>query len=805
MSDYRRTLNHTGKIWRRVLPAKFLLALTAALLLVLGTAAAVSAGTDTNYSGVNPDVSKKARAKYTKLKGKGRDDVTIMIYMIGTDLESQNGMATSDLNEMLYSGLSNNRVNLLVQTGGCKRWRNSVISAGKTQRWSLTGSGLELQDTMKAQTMTSPSVLADFIRFCADEAPADRYILIFWDHGGGSVSGYGYDETYPNDSMDIGEISQALKAGGVSFDFVGFDACLMSTLETAIAVEPYADYMIASEESEPGTGWYYTNWLKLLDDNSSTNTLNLARQIIDDFVAASAKISPRSQTTLSIVDLAELKGTVLRELGDFGSELLTQLEGKQYQNVAVARNGTREFAQSQRLDQADLVDFCNRLGTKEAKELSAAIQNAVKYNRVNQITNAYGLSIYFPNSSLKSINSMLRLYEDIGMDESWSDSVRAYATLESSGQVASSAGSAYGGSGSLLDLLLGGGGSTAQTYAGSGAGYGGLDLSSLFGGNTYSSYGDMGVEDIYSLLAGGSSGYGSGNAYAQSSSGSYDQLLSQLLGGYTTTGGTNYGGLDISSLLGGYTGGGFDSYGGSSYSSYGSDNSSIAGSLLSLAADMLLRTPPISAETLALTEKDGQQVLVLAEDTWEKVVAADLNVFLDDGGGYLDLGLDNVAEYNDDGDLIDSWDGTWITLQGQPAAVYPISDEDDDEDGLYVTRKFIPALLNGKRVNLIVEFNEETGEDSVLGAQSVTETGVVGKGYTEMNGGDEIVLVCDYYNYQGEFTAQYTLGDPITVPEDCVLTLANMEITGGEGSRFLYTYRLTDIYQAHSWLPMTEA
>ena len=117
---------------------------------------------------------------------------------------------------------------------------------------------------MKGQSMTDPNTLASFIQFCAKEAPADRYILIFWDHGGGSVTGYGYDERYPNDTMDIGEIGKALKNGGVKFDLVGFDACLMGTLETAIAVEPYADYMLASEESEPGTGWYYTRWLQML-------------------------------------------------------------------------------------------------------------------------------------------------------------------------------------------------------------------------------------------------------------------------------------------------------------------------------------------------------------------------------------------------------------------------------------------------------------------------------------------------------------------------------------------------------------
>jgi hypothetical protein len=58
---------------------------------------------------------------------------------------------------------------------------------------------------------------------------------------------------------------------------------------------------------------------------------------------------------------------------------------------------------------------------------------------------------------------------------------------------------------------------------------------------------------------------------------------------------------------------------------------------------------------------------------WDQIVDAQLEVFVDDGGGYLDLGLDNVLSYNEDGDLIDAWNGTWVTLNGQAAAVYPIS------------------------------------------------------------------------------------------------------------------------------------
>ena len=61
-------------------------------------------------------------------------------------------------------------------------------------------------------------------------------------------------------------------------------------------------------------------------------------------------------------------------------------------------------------------DTRKRVNTKESRNLAQAVQSAVKYNRVNGITNAYGLSIYFPNSSLKSVNSMIQICEQIGVD-----------------------------------------------------------------------------------------------------------------------------------------------------------------------------------------------------------------------------------------------------------------------------------------------------------------------------------------------------------------------------------------------------
>lgn len=108
--------------------------------------------------------------------------------------------------------------------------------------------------------MVSPSTLTSFITYAKSVAKANRYHLILWDHGGGSVSGFGYDENYKSDgSIDLAEINSALKAANTQFDFIGFDACLMATYETVLMLSDYADYLIASEETEPGTGWYYTN------------------------------------------------------------------------------------------------------------------------------------------------------------------------------------------------------------------------------------------------------------------------------------------------------------------------------------------------------------------------------------------------------------------------------------------------------------------------------------------------------------------------------------------------------------------
>ena len=425
-----------------------------------------------NVGELNEDVDPAAADKRTVIKGDGQDTVTLMVYMCGTDLESRAAMGTSDLNEMLQAK-TGDKVNVIVMTGGCKNWRNNVISNKTNQIYQIKGGKMaRLEDDFSRGSMADPKNLAAFIQYCAKNFPANRNELILWDHGGGSIAGYCYDEKYggSRDSMDLAEIKSALKAGGVTFDFIGFDACLMATVENGLMLSDYADYMIASEESEPGIGWYYTNWLSKLEADPSMSTLKLGKNIVDDFVAACGQKCPGQATTLSVVDLAELKATAPKQLSAFSTDTSKMIakakkeaEGGDYSTVATARTKSREFARGAGIDQVDLIHLAKNLNTKASKALADKLLSAVKYNRTSSnMTNAFGLSVYFPYRSARSVDTMAKVYDQIGMDEDYTKCIQQFAKVETAGQVAG--GGSQGGSpfGSLMDIL--GSSGNTQSY-----------------------------------------------------------------------------------------------------------------------------------------------------------------------------------------------------------------------------------------------------------------------------------------------------------------------------------------------------
>ncbi len=669
-----------------------------------------------NTGKLDKTVDSNARDKRTQIKGKGKDEVTIMVYMCGTDLESRSGMGTSDLQEMLNADLGD-KVNLLVYTGGCKSWKNNVVSNSVNQIYQIKNGKMQLLKEEKAVSMTDPGTLTGFIKWCAKNYPANRNQLIFWDHGGGSISGYGYDEKFKSSgSMNLAEINQALKNSKVTFDFVGFDACLMATLENALMLTPYADYMIASEETEPGVGWYYTDWLTALGENTSMSTIEIGKNIVDDFVNTCATKCRGQKTTLSVVDLAELEATVPEEFKAFSKSASELIQDNEYQTVSDARYNTREFATSNAIDQVDLVHLAQNMGTEAGEDLAEALLGAVKYNRTSSnMTNAYGLSIYFPYKKVSTVDQAVDTYEAIGMDEEYMRCIQEFASLEVGGQTAT------GGTSSPIPSLMG------------------------------------------TLLGGGSSSGGSSD------------MIAEMLGGFLSGQFGNITGLDRSNT-------GF-------VEESGMDTESMAEYLADNYFD--------ASALVWNKDEQGKRVLELSEKQWSLVHSLELNMFYDDGEGYVDLGFDNVFEFDEKGRLIGDTDRTWLAINGQPVAYYYEDTVDDGEN--YTITGRVPVLLNGERANLILVFDNENPYGYIAGARTdyvEGETDTIAKGMEELQVGDTLDFICDFYSYEGEFIDSYFLGEQMTVTEG--MLISNVDV--GEGD-VKVTYRFTDIYNQQYWTP----
>ena len=110
------------------------------------------------------------------------------------------------------------------------------------------------------------------------------------------------------------------------------------------------------------------------------------------------------------MDLAELSATVPKELKEFSIDTNNLIQNKEFKKVSVARSKTREFAQHAGIDQIDLIHFARNMNTSESLELAEALQGAIKYNRTGGgISNAYGLSIYFPYKKTGNVSKAVRL------------------------------------------------------------------------------------------------------------------------------------------------------------------------------------------------------------------------------------------------------------------------------------------------------------------------------------------------------------------------------------------------------------
>lgn len=397
------------------------------------------------------------RSPKSLAKGDGSDKVTVMIYMNGSNLESESGFATDDIDEILDAGYSEN-VNILIQTMGTSQWMDYDIASDHSQIYRITEDGFTLvNDTLEQLPCTHADTLRDFINWSTTNYTADRYMLIFWNHGGGPVIGYGSDEmTDSYDTLTLDEIQAALLESGTYFDFIGMDACLMSSLEVACALYDFCDYTILSEDFESGFGWYYTPWLEALYENPSISIEDLGPIIVDALVSQNEMYSEFYSefyteyyeepieivfdSSLSVIDEGWIP-VLYAAWVDFAYENTNALLNANYSREETENGRNSETDKINKSSAAELSEYfvtdimavAQNIDSEKSQALSAALAEAITYMAVSEEnSHLTGLSVTLPYGD-KYFYSMLKdVFLNSGFDEEYVTWLGQFVTADGS-------------------------------------------------------------------------------------------------------------------------------------------------------------------------------------------------------------------------------------------------------------------------------------------------------------------------------------------------------------------------------------
>ena len=350
---------------------------------------------------------------------------TFMTYISDSDLEY---FAIEDMIEMERVGSTDN-VNIVVQIDrwdGYDKpdWNDDSNGDWETaKRYLITKEnkgdhviGSTAVEDLGEINTGDPDELVEFVQWAQTNYPAEHYALNIWNHGSGAT-GVAYEQSCPDycwyygneaDKLELSEIDYALNQitnnGENKLDIVGFDACLMSTIEVVEVVAPYSNLMIGSEILEPGDGWDYS-FLQLIVDNPATTPEQLGAKIVDTFVAQGQSSDQSYALTMLNMTAAEYAINSINKLAELkdSTTLISDLEAIRYDSVHVEAGDSSSAVDllhlltslSQYTSSYDVKVAANQA----AANVSAMIMKAEFDGDPSDIdtTGMTGVSILFPN------------------------------------------------------------------------------------------------------------------------------------------------------------------------------------------------------------------------------------------------------------------------------------------------------------------------------------------------------------------------------------------------------------------------
>jgi hypothetical protein len=352
------------------------------------------------------------------------------VYMAGDNTLYEE--VTDDLNEMMMVGSNSNLeiVALTDQLLGNDSHAYHVVKHG-VEETPLS----EINATWENEIdMGDGETLKDFMVWATTEYPAQRKILVIWDHG----SGWKRVAEDQGSYLTVPEIRNSIEnyreiTGDPPLTMIGFDACLMGMFEIAYELKDQTEMIHGSEAYEPLEGWTYNHLLYKLDQQTTNS--ELAYHIVNDYIESyrNGSVYTSYSVTAAVIDTSKLED-VWNKLEDFSGQINSVLPVYRDQ-VSYSRDQTQRYDQNP--DYRDLYDLTinveNRIPVSDTIKYSRELQNSINEAVIAEdhwqkpgklpVERAHGLTIYFPTDGAETG------YDDLLISNSkWSEFIYNFAT-----------------------------------------------------------------------------------------------------------------------------------------------------------------------------------------------------------------------------------------------------------------------------------------------------------------------------------------------------------------------------------------
>ena len=341
-----------------------------------------------------------------------------------------------DLNEMKMVG-SNNDLEIVVLTDQVPQEDSHayrVIQHGleETPLQEINASWGNELDMGKGET------LRDFMVWATTEYPAEKKILVIWNHGSGWEKVAEDRESH----LTVPEIREAIEqyreeTGDSKLTMIGFDACLMGMFEIAYELKDQAEMVHGSEAYEPLEGWTYNHLLYKFDKNLTNE--ELAQNVVYDYIESyrNGSVYTSYSVTAAVIDTSKLE-RLWDDLENFSSELNSILPIYR-DNISYSRDNTQRYDQNPNYrDLYDLtINIENQIPMADSKYYSKKLQDSIDSAIIAEdhwqkpeklsVDRAHGLTIYFPNEGIKTGYGDLRISQN-----SWYEFIENFETGRSS-------------------------------------------------------------------------------------------------------------------------------------------------------------------------------------------------------------------------------------------------------------------------------------------------------------------------------------------------------------------------------------